>query len=399
MGSPSDPLLAWRSEFPILGRKAGYLINNSLGAMPRKVYDNLKAYADAWDTEGVMAWRDWLPLADKTADMVGGIVGAPPGTMVMHQNVSTATAMLISSLDFGGKRNKVVTTELNFPSVVYNWMAQRERGADVHVVRSRDGGLNVETGDLVAAIDDRTLVVALDLVLFRSSGVIDVKPVVDAAHAKGALVVLDTYQGTGAVPIDVKALGVDFLVGGSVKWLCGGPGAAFLYARPETTQHLRPRFTGWFSDKHPFDFRFGEVELADDAHRWMGGTPSIPALYAARAGYEIISKVGVAAVREKSLRQTTMLMALADEQGLSVQTPRAPHRRGNTVCVDFEGSEDACQRLIERGFVVDWRPQGGIRISPHFYNSDEECRAIMAEIKSLRDSGTLRKVPSGPRTH
>jgi kynureninase len=201
------------------------------------------------------------------------------------------------------------------------------------------------------------------------------------------------------VPIDVQALEVDFLIGGSVKWLCGGPGAAFLYAHPDATRRLRPRFTGWFSDKHPFDFRFGEVEPADDAHRWMGGTPSIPALYAARAGYEIISKVGVSAIREKSLRQTQLLMAQADEQGLSVQTPRAPHRRGNTVCVDFEGSEDACGRLIERGFVVDWRPQGGIRISPHFYNSDEECLAIMAEIKSLRDSGTLRKVPSGPRTH
>jgi len=397
--APSDPLLAWRSEFPILERKAGYLINNSLGAMPRQVYENLKAYADTWATEGVVAWREWLPMVQKTADLVGSLVGAAPGTMTMHQNVSTLTSIVISALDFGGKRNKVVTTELNFPSVVYNWMAQKDRGAEVHVVKSRDGGLNVETEDLVAAIDDRTQAVALDLVLFRSSGLIDPKPVIDAAHAKGALVILDTYQGTGAVPIDVQALGVDFLVGGSVKWLCGGPGACFLYAHPEVTRRLRPRVTGWFSDKHPFDFRFGEVDPAEDARRWMGGTPAVPALYAARAGYEIISKVGVAAIREKSLRQTSLLMALADEQGLSVQTPRAAHRRGNTVCVDFEGSEDACQRLIERGFVVDWRPQGGIRISPHFYNSDEECRAIMAEIKSLRESGTLRKVPGGPRTH
>ena len=397
--APTDPLLAWRSEFPILDRKAGYLINNSLGAMPRKVYDHLKTYADTWATEGVVAWRDWLPMAVKTADMVGAIIGAPPGSVTLHQNVSTLTAIIISALDFSGKRNKVVTTELNFPSVVYNWMAQRDRGAEVQVVKSRDGGLNIETEDLVAAIDDRTLAVALDLVLFRSSGLIDVKPVIDAAHAKGAIVVLDTYQGTGAVPIDVQALGVDFLVGGSVKWLCGGSGACFLYAQPDVTRRLRPRNTGWFSDKHPFDFRFGEVDPADDAHRWMGGTPSIPAVHAARAGYEIIAQVGVAAIREKSLRQTSLLMAMADEQGLSVQTPRAAHRRGNTVCVDFEGSEDACRRLIERGFVVDWRPQGGIRISPHFYNSDEECRAIMAEIKALRDSGTLRKVPAGPRTH
>jgi kynureninase len=394
-----DPLLEWRAEFPILARKKGYLINNSLGAMPRKVHQNLQAYADKWAEEGVVAWRDWLPMVAQTADLVGGLIGAPKGTMTMHQNVSTLTAILISGLDFSGPRNKVVTTELNFPSVVYNWMAQKERGAQVQVVRSRDGGLNIETEDLIAAIDDRTLALALDLVLFQSSGLIDIKPVIDAAHRHGALVILDVYQATGAVPIDVQALGVDFLIGGSVKWLCGGPGAAFLYARPDVARTFRPRATGWFSDRRPFDFRFGEVDYVDDAHRFMGGTPSVPALYAARAGYEIIRQVGVPAIREKSLRQTALLMALADEQGLTVRTPRAPHRRGGTVCVSFPGSEDACARLIERGFVVDWRPQAGIRISPHFYNSDEECRAIMEEIRSLRASGTLKETPSGPRTH
>lgn len=395
----SDPLLEWRSEFPILARKKGYLINNSLGAMPRKVSQNLQAYADKWATEGVVAWRDWMPMVAQTADLVGGLIGAPKGAMTMHQNVSTLTAILISALDFSGKRNRVVTTELNFPSVIYNWMAQQDRGAQVHVVKSRDSGLNVETEDLIAAIDDRTLALALDLVLFQSSGLIEIQPVIEAAHRHGALVILDVYQATGAVPIDVQALGVDLLVGGSVKWLCGGPGAAFLYAHPDVGRKLRPRATGWFSDKHPFDFRFGEVDYADDAHRFMGGTPSVPSLYAARAGYEIIQKVGVPAIREKSLRQTGLLMALADEQGLTVRTPRAPHRRGNTVCVSFPGSEDACARLIESGFVVDWRPQAGIRISPHFYNSDEECRAIMEEIRSLRGSGTLKETPSGPRTH
>jgi kynureninase len=395
----ADPLLAWRSEFPILETKAGYLINNSLGAMPRKVYDWLKAYADRWATEGVLAWHEWLPMATRTADAVGAIVNAPPGTTVMHQNVSTLTAILISGLSFERGRDKVVLTELNFPSVVYNWYAQEKQGARLEVVKSRDGGLNVETEDLIRAIDDQTRVVALDLVLFRSSGLVDVKPVIDAAHRHGALVILDTYQATGAVPIDVQALGVDFLIGGSVKWLCGGPGAAFLYARKDLTAKFEPLFTGWFSDKHPFDFRFGHVDYADDAHRFMGGTPSIPALYSASAGYEIIGKVGVKAIREKSLRQTQLLMDLADEQGLKVNTPRPAARRGNTVCVDFQYSEDASQRLIERGFVIDWRPSGGIRISPHFYNSDEECRAIMAEIKALRASGKLREVSAESRMH
>jgi kynureninase len=226
----TDPLLKWRAEFPILERKKGYLINNSLGAMPRKVYDQLKAYADSWATEGVLAWHDWLPMVTQTADLLGGIINAQPGTMMMHQNVATLTAILISGLEFKPGKNKVVVTDLNFPSVVYNWMAQEKRGAKVISVPSRDGGLNVETEDLVAAIDDQTVAVALDLVLFRSSGLIDPKPVIEKAHRHGAVVILDCYQATGAVPIDVRALDVDFLIGGSVKWLCGGAGAAYLHS-------------------------------------------------------------------------------------------------------------------------------------------------------------------------
>jgi kynureninase len=156
--------------------------------------------------------------------------------------------------------------------------------------------------------------------------------------------------------------------------------------------------TGWFSDKKPFDFRFGPVDYADDIHRFMGGSPSVPALYAARAGYEIIREVGVKAIREKSVRMTSLLMSLADEQGLKVNTPRSPERRGGTVCVDFEGSEDCSRHLIERGYIIDWRPNGGVRISPHFYNSEEECRGIMEEIRQLRASGKLRK-DAGPRLH
>src|SRR5512133_2081228 len=280
----ADPLLKWRAEFPILERKAGYLINNSLGAMPRRVYEELKAYADLWSSEGVVAWHTWLPMVAETANLLARILHAPAGSMTMHENVSTVTSILISGLDFSGRRNKVVTTELNFPSIVYNWMAQTDRGARVEVVASRDHGLSIEAEDLIRAIDDDTLVVALDLVLFRSSGLVDVKPVIEAAHRHGAMVVLDVYQAIGAVPIDVRALDVDFVVGGSVKWLCGGPGAAYLYAREDHLKSFRPRQTGWFSDKHPFDFRFGEVDYAEDAHRFMGGTPSVATLYQARAG-------------------------------------------------------------------------------------------------------------------
>ena len=393
----TDSLLKWRAEFPILERKAAYLINNSLGAMPRKVYADLKAYADLWAEEGVVAWKRWLPMVAETAEMIGKIINAPRGTMIMHQNVSTLTSILISALEFTPKRNKVVLTELNFPSIVYNWMAQQHRGARVHSVRSQDG-LTIATEDLVKAIDGSTVAVSLDLVLFRSSALLDVAPVIDAAHRRGAVVILDCYQATGAVPIDVQSLGVDFLIGGSVKWLCGGSGAAYLYAREDLIEKYQPTATGWFSDKRPFEFRVGEIDYAADAHRFMGGTPSVPALYAARAGYEIIQRVGVPAIREKSMRQTALLVELAREQGLRVNTPFQPQRRGGTVCVDFEFSEDASLRLIERGFVIDWRPNAGIRISPHFYNSDEECRAIMDEIRNLRASGAL-KATAAQRTH
>ncbi|HKD41571.1 MAG TPA: aminotransferase class V-fold PLP-dependent enzyme [Myxococcaceae bacterium] len=393
----TDPLLKWRAEFPILERKAAYLINNSLGAMPRKVYDDLKAYADLWAEEGVVAWKQWLPMVAETAEMIGKIINAPRGTMIMHQNVSTLTSILLSALEFTPKRNKVVLTELNFPSIVYNWMAQQRRGARVHSVRSQDG-LTIATEDLLKAIDGSTVAVSLDLVLFRSSALLDVAPVIDAAHRHGAVVILDCYQATGAVPIDVRSLGVDFLIGGSVKWLCGGSGAAYLYAREDLIEKYQPTATGWFSDKRPFDFRVGEIDYAVDAHRFMGGTPSVPALYAARAGYEIIQRVGVPAIRAKSMRQTALLVELAREQGLRVNTPLQPEQRGGTVCVDFEFSEDASLKLIERGFVIDWRPNAGIRISPHFYNSDEECRGIMDEIRNLRASGAL-KATAAQRTH
>jgi kynureninase len=312
----------------------------------------------------------------------------------MHQNVSLLTSVLISGLRFKPGKNKVVLTELNFPTVVYNWMAQRRNGAEIEVVASRDR-ISIETEDLLNAIDSSTLAVALDLVLFRSSALLDLAPVIEAAHRVGAWVILDCYQAAGTVPIDVQALRVDFAIGGSVKWLCGGSGAAYLYARRDLIDRFEPTVTGWFSDKRPFDFRFGEVDYAEDAHRFVGGTPSIPSLYAARAGYDIIGQVGVPAIREKSQRQTALLIELAKQQGLQINTPLDANRRGGTVCVDFEFSEDANRKLIERGFIIDWRPNAGIRISPHFYNSDEECRAIMDEIRKLRASGTLR--PSPPR--
>lgn len=376
----ADPLLKWRSEFPILEKKKGYLISNSLGAMPRRTYENLEAYADAWATDGVLAWHDWLPMVVESGDRIARLIGAPPRSVMMHQNVATATQVVLSCFDWKAPRNRIVATDLNFPSVPYNYFAQQ--GAETVLVKGE--GITVPTERILAAIDERTALVSLDLVLFRSAAILDVAPIIDRAHAVGAKVVLDCYQATGAIEIDATALDTDFLMGGSVKWLCGGPGAAYLYVKPALIPSLQPRFTGWFSHQRPFGFEVGPVDRADDIHRFMGGSPSVPALYAARAGCEIIGEVGVKAIRAKSVRMTEQLIALADAQQLTVNTPRQASERGGTVCVDFPGAEAVHHQLIARGYVIDWRPHCGIRISPHFYNTEAELEGIMAEIQRLR---------------
>lgn len=387
----ADALLRWREEFPILAKKT-YLINNSLGAMPRAVYDSLKEYADTWARDGVEAWDEWLPMVTQTGDLIGKIVNAQPGTVLMHQNVSTLSAIIASALEFTPQRNKVVYDELNFPSVHYVWKEAERRGAKVELVKS-DDGLTVPLERMLAAIDEKTVAVPISHVLFRSAAIQDVKPIIEKAHAVGAIVVLDTYQSVGTVPVDVQALDVDFLVGGSVKWLCGGAGACYLYANPARTSRLEPANAGWFSHAEPFAFEMGRIRYAPDVHRFMGGSPGVPALYAARSGYKIVAEVGVPAIREKSRRQTQRLYEKALEMGLQVNSPRDSAVRGGTVVVDFPGSEPASEELIRRGFIIDYRTpstsvlgtplKGGIRISPHFYNSDEECDAILEEIRGL----------------
>ncbi|HUB09111.1 MAG TPA: aminotransferase class V-fold PLP-dependent enzyme [Myxococcales bacterium] len=389
-----EELTRLRPRFPILRRK-NYLINNSLGAMPAATYDALREFADAWAHEGVLAWDDWLPMVVESGNRVGKLMGAPPGSVMMHQNVSTLVGIVLSALDYR-ERNAIVATDLNFPSVLYNLYEQERRGARVVLVPG--GGLNVDTQRVVEAIDDQTALVCLDLVLFRSSGLLDVAPIVEAAHRHGALLLLDVYQAIGAVPIDVAALGVDFAVGGSVKWLCGGPGAAYLYVAEWARRNLRPAATGWFSHKRPFAFEVGRVDPADDIHRYMGGSPSVPALYSARSGYEVVAEVGVKRIRARSLSLTERLIQGADAQGLTVNTPRDPARRGGTVCVDFEGADVAHDELIERGILIDYRPNCGIRVSPHFYNTAAECDAVLEAIAEIRASrrfqGRLRQRPA-----
>lgn len=381
----TDELLKWRSEFPILD-KTVYLISHSLGAMPRSTYDRLQEYADAWATRGVRAWAEgWWNMPLSVGDEVGRIIGAEPGTVVMHQNVSICQSLIISCFEPTPKRNKIVYSELNFPSVMYVYEAHARNGMlRIEAVKS-DDGITVPLERMLAAIDEETLLVPFSHVLFKSAFLQDAKAIIERAHEVGAMVVLDAYQSAGTVPFNVKELHVDFATGGSVKWLCGGPGAGYLYIRPDLHSKLQPKTTGWMAHEDPFSFST-ELRYAPTVARFLHGSPAIPALYAAQSGYRIINDIGVEKIRAKSVRQTTRLIELAEEAGFEVTSPKHSSQRGGTISVMHEHAAALTAELINREFIVDYRPGAGVRISPHFYTTDEELELIIQEMKSIRDT-------------
>jgi kynureninase len=384
----TDDLLQWRSEFPILD-KTVYLISHSLGAMPRATYDRLHEYADVWATRGVRAWSEgWWNMPVTVGNEVGRIIGADPETVVMHQNVSICQSLILSCLlplPENSKRRKVVYSELNFPSVMYVYEAHaRAHRLRIETVKS-DDGITVPLERMLSAIDEETLLVPISHVLFKSAFLQDAKAITERAHEAGAMVVLDTYQSAGTVPFSVSDLKVDFATGGSVKWLCGGPGAGYLYVRPDLIDRLEPKTTGWMAHEEPFAFD-SELRYAPNVTRFLHGSPAIPALYAARSGYEVINQIGVEKIRAKSLRQTQRLVELAVEAGFRVTSPPNPAQRGGTITVWDDNAAAITKELVRREFIVDYRPGAGVRISPHFYTKDEELELVIAEMKKIRDS-------------
>jgi kynureninase len=383
----SDSLLRYRAEFPILERTT-YMISNSLGAMPRGVAESLQMYCDTWATRGVRAWEEkWWMMSREVGDEIGALLNAPSGSVSVHQNVTLCQAVVASCFDFSGRRNKVVYSDMNFPSVMYFWEAQRSRGARVHMVRTPDG-IHVPVEGLLEAIDEETLLVPISHVVFRSSYIKDVKAIVEKAHRVGALVVLDAFQSLGNVPVDVQALNVDFATGGVLKWLCGGPGTSYLYVRPDLGVKLEPKITGWFAHQNPFGFEIGPTKYGQPPYRFMQGTSNVPGYYAALPGLKIIREIGVDSIREKSKKMTARLIELADQRGWKVNAPRDPERRGGTVAIDMPNAHDVCQELLRRDVLVDFRPNAGVRFSPHFYNTMEEIdRAIQTVDEILSKMG------------
>jgi kynureninase len=374
-------LTSYRDRFPILEHTT-YLINHSLGAMPAAAEDRVAEYARTWRERGIRAWAEgWWEMPLTVGDQIGRIIGAPPGSTVMHQNVAVAEAIVVSCFrPVDPHRNRVVYEEGNFPSVRYLYQAQPE--LDVVVVP--------DDRAILEAIDERTLLVPITHVLFKTAEIQDVEAIVRRAHEFGAHVVLDAYQSTGIVPLDVAALNVDFAVGGSVKWLCGGPGNGWLYVRPDLAEVLEPTFMGWQAHARPFGFE-PELEYAHGAARFLTGTPNVPALYAATAGYDLIEEIGVERIRESSLRQTQLLIDLADSAGFEIGSPRDPERRGGTVTLRTPEFEAVHTELAERQILCDFRPDAGLRLGPHYYNSDEELRFAVAQIAEIVDSGAYER--------
>lgn len=369
-----------RDRFPILEHTT-YLINHSLGAMPAEAERRLAEYAETWKTRGIRAWGEgWWTMPTTVGDQVGRLVGAPAGSTVMHQNVAVAEAIVLSCFRPVGARDRIVYERGSFPSVRYLYQAQPE----LEVVVCADDAAIVE------ALDERTLLVPISHVLFRTAEIQDVEAIVRRAHEVGAHVVLDAYQSAGIVPLDVTALDVDFCVGGSVKWLCGGPGNGWLYVRPDLAERLEPTLVGWQAHARPFAFE-PELEYAEGAARFLTGTPNVPALYAATAGYDIIEEVGIAEIRRNSLRQTALLSELLAAAGFDVVSPRDPARRGGTVTVRVPEFEAVHRELGERQIVCDFRPESGLRLGPHFFNTDDELRFAVEQIAEIVETGAYER--------
>jgi kynureninase len=387
-----DSLLQFREHFPIL-QKTNYLISNSLGAMPHGAREGLANYADTWEFRGVRAWAEgWWESPVRVGNLVAPLIGAKPGTVSMHQNLTILSGILLSAFEITPQRNKIVYESLNFPSIKYLYQ-NMARGAEIVEVPS-DDGIQIDTQRMIDAIDERTLLVPMSHVLFRSAYIQDAKAICEKANRVGAHVILDAYQSVGVVPVDVEDIQPSFLIGGCLKWLCGGPGNCFLWVREDLAKTLAPRLTGWMSHQRPFAFE-DELVRREDAFRFLNGTPNVPALAAAESGLQIVAAAGSTAIREKSIRQTAWLMKAARERGFRVNTPEDAARRGGTVSIDPPFAYEVSRALLAREIIVDFRAGAGIRVSPHFYTSDDELQQAMEAIDEILESKSYEQFLGG----
>ncbi len=381
---PETKINRRREEFPTLASGI-HLLSHSLGPAPRAARESMIAYYDAWAQHtSEDAWAtSWWEMSTRVGDRIAGILGGTPGSVQIQPNASIALSAVASCFDFtASKRNKIVTSALDFPSMEYVWDAQRRVGARVIVVPS-DDGITVPLERILDAIDDETCLVALSHVSFRSSYRVDAKAIVERAHQHGGLVLLDVYQSAGAVELRASDWEVDFLIGGTIKWLCGGPACGYLYVRPDLQNDLTPRLTGWVAHAEPFAFAAAPMRYVDSVRRFAQGTPGIPALYSVLPGLQIIEETGVNTIQAESQRRTEWMIDFALEHGWRVNSPRDVNQRGGSVMVYVDDGPAMVTRLNDRKVFVDCRPGVGLRVSPHFFNTDEEVREAMEILAEL----------------
>lgn len=375
---PVAELSRYRAEFPVFERQI-YLNSCSLGALSRRSRARVGAFLDEWDGRGASAWYDvWWERLAELRRRYAALIGAAGDEIALHASVSTATAVLAGLLDYA-RRPKIVTTDLDFPTVAYQWLARRPQGVEVEVVRSPDG-VTVPPDLLARAVDHRTALVATSHVYFTTGAIQDVRAVAEAAHAHGAWCFVDAYQGIGQVPLDVHDSGVDFLCAGGLKWLLGGPGITFLYARRELIPRLEPTVTGWFADARQFDFDSATLRWHDDARRLEQGTPALAAVHAQLGGLDVIDEIGVPALRAATARLTEDLVARAQERGLRPRMAATPAERSGIVMLPSDDPHADVAALARRGIVVDARP-GHVRLSPYFYNVVEDHVAALETLR------------------
>ena len=373
-------LVDYRSEFPILQRKT-YLNSCSLGALSHRSMRGLAQFQEMWNEWGAHAWYEiWMGEIARVREKFASVIGAQPHEVAIAPSVSSAVSSIATALDYS-TRNKVVLAEMDFPTLAYQWLVKERLGVECRFVESPDR-IYTPPELFEKEVDSKTALVATSRVFFTSGYIQDVGAVADIAHKNGAYILIDDYQGTGQIPIDVNAMDIDFLVTGTLKWLMGGPGLALVYIREGLIPQLRPTITGWFGHREQFKFKTREFEFRDDAARVEMGTPAVPTIYTANGGLDIVREIGVERICERTRYLTNDLIVRARERGWNVRAPQQPERRSSIVMLQFEHPEEIVEALLARGIITDSRP-GLLRVSPYFYNTIEENAIVVDAIAEI----------------
>jgi kynureninase len=373
-------LAAYREEFPILQRKT-YLNSCSLGALSQRSMRGMAQFLEMWNEWGAHAWYEiWLGEIAKAREKFAKIIGAQLHEVAIAPSVSVALSSIATALDYSERQN-VVMAAMDFPTLAYQWLVKQRLGVECRFVESPDG-IHTPPELFERQVDDKTALVATSRVFYTSGYIQDVRAVADIAHKHGAYLLIDDYQGTGQIPINVNVLDIDFLVTGTLKWLMGGPGLAFVYIREGLLSSLQPTISGWFGHRDQFQFKTREFEFRPEATRVEMGTPAVPTIYTANGGLDIVQEISVESICERSRYLTNDLIARAREHGWNVRAPQEPERRSSIVMLEIENPEEVVKDLVVRDIITDLRP-GLLRISPYFYNTIEENAIVIDAVAEV----------------